>query len=94
MSAEKKTFEEKIACIVRMLGSDRDHEVLASVRALKRTLTSAGADLNDLPNGIEKLGKTNGGGPSREEIKAEIQRVFNALLSDGRKKSDDDPTTH
>jgi hypothetical protein len=38
----------KVAKLVRLLASDRDGEVLATVAALKRTLAASGADLNDL----------------------------------------------
>jgi hypothetical protein len=57
MSAHTKTLEEKIAAVVRLLASDRDGEVIAAVNALKRTLASAGTDINGLALGIENLGK-------------------------------------
>jgi len=56
VSAHTKTLEEKIAAVVRLLASDRDGEVIAAVNALKRTLASAGTDINGLALGIENLG--------------------------------------
>src|SRR5215813_5365498 len=58
MSAHTKTLEEKIAAVVRLLASDRDGEVIAAVNALKRTLASAGTDINGLAHGIENLDKS------------------------------------
>jgi hypothetical protein len=58
MSAGKKTLEERIADIIRMLGAKEDGMVLAAVTALKQTLTSAGTDLHGLAHGIENLGKS------------------------------------
>ena len=65
MSANKKTLEERVASLVRLLASDKDGEILAATAALKRTLASAGTDINGLANGIENLGK----GVSNEERK-------------------------
>ena len=65
MSADKKTLEQKIAMVIRLLASDKDGEILAAAAALKRTLASAGTDLNGLAHGIENLGK----GVSNEEWK-------------------------
>ena len=42
----------KVAKLVRLLASDKDGEVLAAVAALKRTLASGDADLNDLADSI------------------------------------------
>src|SRR5215510_6257451 len=53
MSANKKTLEERIAAVVRLLASDRDGEIIAAVNALKRTLASAGTDINGLALGTE-----------------------------------------
>jgi hypothetical protein len=58
MSADKKTLEQRIAMVVRLLASDNDGEILAAAAALKRTLASAGTDINGLAHGIENLGKS------------------------------------
>jgi hypothetical protein len=39
--------------LVRLLGSDQDHETLGAARALKRVLSSAKLDLHDLASLIE-----------------------------------------
>ena len=59
------TLEQRIAMTIRLLASERDGEIIAAVHALKRTLASAGTDLNGLAHGIENLGK----GVSNEEWK-------------------------
>ena len=43
----------RIGSLLRLLGSDHDHEALGAVRALRRTLTAAGADLHALADVIE-----------------------------------------
>jgi hypothetical protein len=73
------TLEEKIACAIRMLGSDEDGDVIAAVHGLNRLLASAGTDLHGLATGIEKLGKMNGSGLS----KAEMEKVFSAGYAKG-----------
>ena len=79
MSADKKTLEQRIALIIRLLGSDKDGEILAATAALKRTLASAGTDIHGLAYGIENLGK----GISNEERKkiwdAAVQHTENRL---------------
>jgi hypothetical protein len=40
--------------LVRLLGSDKDHEALGAARALKRVLTSVKLDLHDLAGLIER----------------------------------------
>jgi hypothetical protein len=39
--------------LLRLLGSDQDHEALGAARALKRVLTSVKLDLHDLANVVE-----------------------------------------
>jgi hypothetical protein len=73
------TLEEKIAGAIRLLGSDKDGDVIAAVGGLKRVLASAGTDLHDLAAGIEKLGKMNSSGLS----KAEMEKVFSAGYAKG-----------
>ena len=52
------TLEQRLAAVVRLLASNSDGEVLAAVQALRRTLQSAGTDINGLAQGIENLGKS------------------------------------
>ena len=79
MSADKKTLEQRIAMVIRLLASDKDGEILAATAALKRTLASAGTDIHGLAYGIENLGK----GISNEERKkiwdAAVQHTENRL---------------
>jgi hypothetical protein len=75
MSAQAKTYEQKLGDLVRLLASEHDGEVIATAHALKRLLASRDADFNDLANAIEQL--ATGG---LEE--AALKRVFEA----GRQK--------
>jgi hypothetical protein len=43
-----------VAKLLRLLGSDRDHETLGAARALGRVLGSAGLDLHDLARAFER----------------------------------------
>jgi hypothetical protein len=65
MSAGKKTLEQRIADVIRMLSSDKDGDIIAAAHALKQILHSAGTDIHGLAHGIENLGK----GISNEERK-------------------------
>jgi hypothetical protein len=44
----------RIGQLIRLLGSDRDGEVIAAVHALARTLMSVGADFHTLADTIER----------------------------------------
>jgi hypothetical protein len=46
-----------LAKLIRMLSSDRDGEVVASVRAMRRVLEGAGLSLHDLADAIELPGQ-------------------------------------
>jgi len=86
MSAHAKTLEERITAVVRLLASNSDGEVLAAVSALKRTLTSAGTDINGLAHGIENLGKST---VVPDEIK---KKIWDAAVehTENRLHGDDD----
>jgi hypothetical protein len=71
-----KSFEARIADLVRLLGSDSEGEVLAAHGALKRHLASHGVTFTDLGNGIERL--ANGGLADDE-----MQRLFSAGYQKG-----------
>jgi hypothetical protein len=43
-----------IARLIRLLGSDQDHETLGAARALKRVLASSGADFHTIASTIER----------------------------------------
>jgi hypothetical protein len=42
----------KLAKLIRLLGSNRDGEVIAAARALQRTLEASGKDLHDLADAV------------------------------------------
>ena len=82
-----KSFETRIADLVRLLGSDSEGEVLAAHAALKRLLASHDVSFTDLGNGIEKLAT---GGLEQ----AELERVFEAgrakgLFEAGRQQAEE-----
>jgi hypothetical protein len=55
VNAQTKTYEQKLADLIRRLGSDHDGEVVAAVHALRRSLASRGLTFTDLGDGVEKL---------------------------------------
>jgi hypothetical protein len=59
MAAQTKIYEEKIADLVRRLGTDHEPEAVTVVRMLKRLLASQNVTFTDLGDAIEKL--ANGG---------------------------------
>jgi hypothetical protein len=73
---QTKTYEQKLANVVRRLASDHDGEVIAAVSALKRLLASRDADLNDFAGAVELLAT---GGLEQ----AELERVFEAGRAKG-----------
>jgi hypothetical protein len=72
-----KTYEQRLADLIRLLASDQDGEALAATRALGRLLASRDASFNDLGAAVEKL--ATGG---LEE--AEMKRIFDAAYAKGR----------
>jgi hypothetical protein len=69
VSAQAKTYEQKLADCIRLLASNLDGEVVASARALGRLLAARDIDFNDFASAIEKL--VSGG-----LTEAEMKRVF------------------
>ena len=55
MAAAGKSFEVRIADLVRLFGSESEGEVLSVHGALKRLLASRSVGFTDLGNAIEKL---------------------------------------
>jgi hypothetical protein len=76
VSTAAKSYEQKLANVIRRLASDHDGEVIATVSALKRLLALRNADLNDLAGAVERL--ATGG---LEE--AHMQRLFDAGYAKG-----------
>jgi hypothetical protein len=50
--SRKKQIDTKIGKLIRLLGSDKDGEVLAAVGALRRALRADGRDLHDLADAV------------------------------------------
>jgi len=65
---------EKLTKLVRLLSSDKDHEVLAAAHAITRTLSGAGSDIHEFADRIK-------GG---ELSKAEMKRIYDAGVQDGK----------
>ncbi len=61
----------KIAVILPRLGSDHDGEIVASVKAIERTLATAGADWQDLTAAFERGALALEPPPSRKPSEAE-----------------------
>ena len=80
MAAAGKSFEVRIADLVRLLGSESEGEVLNVHGALKRLLASRSVGFTDLGNAIEKL--ATGGLEA-----AEMQRLFDAGYQKGLEDS-------
>jgi hypothetical protein len=57
MSRGPTTHIEKLARLVRMLGSSEEHEVVAAFRTRKRTLERAGESFSDLGDRVERSGR-------------------------------------
>ena len=66
----------KLANLIRRLSSDQDGEVVATARALNRTLQSIGADIHDIADRIEHSG--NGA-----LVEAELKEVYDAGVKEG-----------
>lgn len=54
MPAALASIAPRVGQLIRLLASDRDGEVVAAARALKRTLTSVGQDFHALANSLER----------------------------------------
>jgi hypothetical protein len=59
VNAQAKTYEQKIADLVRRLGTDHEPEAVTVVRMLKRLLASQNVTFTDLGDAIEKLANGN-----------------------------------
>ena len=86
--------EQKLEKLLKLLTSDKDGEVIAAARAIKRTLDGAGTDIHELAARIK-------GGKLSE---SEMQRIYDAAYRDGKDAAavdkglftdtDDRPTWH
>jgi hypothetical protein len=55
MNVQAKTYEQKIADLIRRLGTDHEPEVITVVRMLRRLLASQNVTFTDLGDAVEKL---------------------------------------
>jgi hypothetical protein len=65
------TITSRLGILIRLLGSDKNGETIAAVRAIKRTLETAGTDFHSL---AERVEKPNGRGLTE----AEMKKLFDA----------------
>ena len=63
---------QKLEKLVRLLSSDKDHEVLAAARAITRTLSGAGSDTHELAERIKGVSE------------ADMQRIYDAGVQEGK----------
>jgi hypothetical protein len=80
---QEKSFETKVADLIRKLGTDFEGEAVSTWGALKRLLATRGVNFNDLGAAIEKL--ATGG---LEE--AEMKRVFDVGRTQGLRDAERD----
>jgi hypothetical protein len=74
------TIAPKVASCVRMLSSSFEGDVISAVRALLKLLNSAGLDIHDLSDRIEK----GGGQPPPPSLDtAQLQRIYDAAYQKG-----------
>jgi hypothetical protein len=71
----------KLAKLIRLFGSNRPGEVVATVEALNRTLQTIGADFHDIANRIED----SGNGALSEH---EMQEIFDAGIKEGIRRGE------
>jgi hypothetical protein len=75
----------RIGQLVRLLGSDKDGEIVAAATAINRTLIAAGSDLHHLANVAERALQRPPPAPPRPWSAAEIIRfcaAHDGLLND------------
>jgi hypothetical protein len=77
----KTTKEEKIGMLIRLLSSEHDGEVLATVQALRRALESTGGDFHTLAETIEK---SNGSGIPE----ADMRKLYNTGFEAGQRSAE------
>ena len=84
MSAMAKTYEQRLADLIRHLGAEHDGEVLNTVGALRKALASRNLTFTDLGDGLEKLA-------TGDLTQGAMQRIHDAAyakgLADAERKS-------
>jgi hypothetical protein len=82
-AASAKTFEQRIADVVRRLGTTHEGEMIATARALQRTLASRDISCTDLGEGIEKLAT---GGLAEAQMKQLFDAGYQKCVEDTKRK--------
>jgi hypothetical protein len=66
MTAALTTIGPRLSQFIRLLGSDRDGEVVAAARAIQRTLATVGQDFHDLADIVERSIERSARPPDQE----------------------------
>jgi hypothetical protein len=82
MAADITPVAPRLAQLLRVLSTDKDHEALAAVKALLRTLKSVGADIHVIASMIEQP-------PNDKLSKADMKRLFDAGFAAGYAAAED-----
>lgn len=61
-----RSLAQRVAKLVPLLASDKDGEVVAAARAIARTLGTAGTDLHDLADTLNRMQTVSGPRPTDE----------------------------
>lgn len=61
-----RALAQRVAKLVPLLASDKDGEVVAAARAIARTLGTAGTDLHDLADTLNRMQTVSGPRPPDE----------------------------
>jgi len=86
MKALPLAVNEKLAALIRLLSSNQDGEIIATVHALIRVLESAGSNIHALAEHIE-----NGGGltdTDKQKIRSEIENARGIGYAEGVKAAE------
>jgi hypothetical protein len=83
VNAHVKTYEQKLADLIRRLSTEHEGEIVATVRALGRSLASRGLTFTDLGDGIEKLAT---GGLTQSEMERIRDTSYAKGLADAERK--------
>jgi hypothetical protein len=83
MAVMANTIDEKLADLIRRLGSNHDGEVVATARAIQRVLKSDGRDLHSLADAVAK----NGNELSETEMSRLFDAGYEAGLRSGREEA-------
>jgi hypothetical protein len=83
VSGSVTTIAGKLANCLHILSSDKEGEVVAAARALRRTLRSAGTDIHALAEQIERP-------PNGRLSERDMQRLYDKGFNDRKRAAEDD----